>query len=244
MLTCENIVLSYITNTRKWQLSEMRKEPACSADQKTCQTLEAWFEVVRVSSFRVCWFIHVCFAPGPRLQGKRGHCQPFLPSWAPHKPQKHAHAGELTVMRPSRRISPDARHRDQRLALVIAAWLMTVVTQKNNSGDEAHRGKGHVRTCVWFFSAHKLYVSLLPICVCPRHRGLQKLTSPSSSHDKYERFENPDQGVTNRITCCLHLVVIIRALMTGEELIEMKITPRRVWCARGSAWMLNGCLEW
>lgn len=86
--------------------------------------------------------------------------------------------------------------------------------------------------------------SLPPTCVCPRHRGLQKLTSPSSSHDKYERFENPNQAVTNKITCCLHLVVIIRALMTGEELIEMKITPRRVRCVHGSAWTLHGYLEW
>ncbi len=157
--------------------------------KKSWQTLEAWFEVVRVSSFRACWFIHVCFAPGPRLQGKEATVSPSS------QPKKHTHAP----------VSPDARHRDQRLALVTAAWLMTVVTQKNNSGDGAHQGKGHRHACVWFFSAHKLYVSLLPTCVCPRHRGLQKLPSPSSSHDKYEWFENPDQGVTGLHAVCTWL---------------------------------------
>lgn len=44
--------------------------------KKIWQTLEAWFEVVCVSSFRACWFIHVCFAPGPRLQGKEATVSP------------------------------------------------------------------------------------------------------------------------------------------------------------------------
>ncbi len=63
--------------------------------KKSWQTLEAWFEVVRVSSFRACWFIHVCFAPGPRLQGKEATVSPSS------QPKKHTHAGELTVMRQS-----------------------------------------------------------------------------------------------------------------------------------------------
>lgn len=95
---------------------------------------------------------------------------------------------------PKTRVSVDfSRHADQRLGRVIAVWLLMVIT--NYSGDEAHRGKG-IGTCVWFFIAHEYHV---------RAFSLQL-----------------DEGVTNRITCCLHLVVIIRALMTGEELIEMK----------------------
>ncbi len=213
----------------------MRKKQSYIADQKIVANFRSLIWSCACVFFYSMLIYSCMFCTRPEAAGKRGHCQPFLPTQKTHSCRRaDSHAP----------VSPDARHRDQRLALVTAAWLMTVVTQKNNSGDGAHQGKGHRRACVWFFSAHKLYVSLLPTCVCPRHRGLQKLPSPSSSHDKYEWFENPDQGVTNRITCCLHLVVIIRALMTGEELIEMKITQRRVQCAHGSAWTLNGCLEW
>lgn len=182
------------------------------------------------------------FCTRPEAAGKRGHCQPFFSSWALHKTQKHTLAGELTVMCPSQWISPDhvTGIKGWPLSPPCGSWQSSHIGIIQGMKPTGEMGMG-AHVCDSF--QHTNSVSL-PACICPRHRGLQKLTSPCSSHDKYERFENPDQGVTNRITCCLHLVVIIRALMTREELIEMKITPRWVRCARGSAWTLNGCLEW
>ncbi|KAK2870897.1 hypothetical protein Q8A67_023424 [Cirrhinus molitorella] len=117
----------------------------------------------------------VCDTFGLRLQGKEATVSPSSHPEPCSNPKKHAHAGELTDMRPSRRISPDARHRDQRLALVIAAWLVTVITQKNNSGDEAHRGKGHRRTCVILFSTQTL-------CFSPSHLRLPQAQRLTKTH--------------------------------------------------------------
>lgn len=64
------------------------------------------FEVHQWPLWSMLIYSCICFSPGPRLRGKRGHTNP-PPSPSPAQTQKHARAGALKVMRASPRISPD-----------------------------------------------------------------------------------------------------------------------------------------
>lgn len=179
-----------------------------------CQTYDLKF----ISGlFEACWFINV-FVSHQRLRGKRGHST-LPPTLSPA--QKHARAGVLKVMC----VSVDfSRHGDQRLGRGTAVWLLTVVTETNYSGDARPNREKGIGTC----ACAVLYSSQIS---CSPHLRLPQASTLRLVWLKWEKLE---EGVTNRITCCLHLVVIIRALMTGEELIEMKNKLRWEW---------DGCSE-